>query len=350
MNSTFRPARRRVFGGLAAAGLWAACPLVGERGGGLARAQARGPARPVRIVGNQAVENATLWELMREQGYFEAFSIEPTLINAGSPEKTLEAIVNGDGDICMIAGFNGVPSAIEQGAPVKIVGSALRIPNLAVYTAARSDIRSLRDLEGKTVGIGPVNSLLHQTMVALLRKKGVAVEKVKFVVIGSNAMVFKALSSGEVDAGPADVSYTGNLAKLGVRVVEGGEMWSELPEYLYQTAFASNDAIAKKRDTLVGTMAAFARLFRFISTPESKEPYLQARSRVTKGAGMTEGETVWNFFQKQQPYATDLMVTERQIAYRQELNVSMGMQKKTLPFTQITDMSLARDALNLLRG
>lgn len=348
MNSSFRPARRRIFSGLAAAGLWAACPLVGEGGGGLARAQPRGPLRPVRIVGNQAVENATLWELMRERGYFEASGIEPTLVNVGSPEKTLEALVKGEGDICMIAGFNGVLGAIEEGAPVRIVGSALRIPNLAVYTAARSDIRSLRDLEGRTVGIGPVNSLLHQTMVALLRKKGVAVEKVKFVVIGSNAMVFKAVASGEVDAGPADVSYTGNLAKLGVRVVEGGEMWSELTEYLYQTAFATTEAIAAKRDALAGTMAAFARLFRFVCSPESKEPYRQARSRITKGAGMIEGEAVWNYFQKYQPYATDLAVSEKQIAYRQELNVSMGMQKKVLPFAQVADMSLAREALKLL--
>jgi hypothetical protein len=48
--------------------------------------------------------------------------------------------------------------------------------------------------------------------------------------------------------------------------------------------------------------------------------------------------------------ATDLVLTEENFRYVQELNVELGAQKAVLPFGQVADMSLARDALKLLKA
>ena len=56
----------------------------------------------------------------------------------------------------------------------------------------------------------------------------------------------------------------------------------------------------------------------------------------------------WSFFQKHKSFAVDLVLSEERVRYMQELNISLGVQKALIPYEQITDMSLARDALKLI--
>jgi hypothetical protein len=56
----------------------------------------------------------------------------------------------------------------------------------------------------------------------------------------------------------------------------------------------------------------------------------------------------WQFFQEQQIYAADLILSEERVRYMQELNISVGVQKRQVPYADVTDMSLARDAVKLL--
>jgi hypothetical protein len=41
-------------------------------------------------------------------------------------------------------------------------------------------------------------------------------------------------------------------------------------------------------------------------------------------------------------------LSEERVRYMQDLNISLGVQKGLLPYGQVTDMSLARDALKLI--
>jgi ABC-type nitrate/sulfonate/bicarbonate transport system substrate-binding protein len=99
-------------------------------------------------------------------------------------------------------------------------------------------------------------------MIAALRKNGVDYKKVTFVNVGSSADVFRAIAAKRVDAGPSLVDVFGEQAKYGVHAV--AELWKELPEFTYQGSYASDQAIAQKRDLLVRILAAHARLYRFI--------------------------------------------------------------------------------------
>src|SRR5438552_4067903 len=83
-----------------------------------------------------------------------------------------------EADICMISGFVGVLLAIEQGKELRLVGAAMLLPALAVYTR-NDDIRRVEHLVGRTVGVGATNGLLHILMLALLRKKGIDSSKVE---------------------------------------------------------------------------------------------------------------------------------------------------------------------------
>ena len=66
---------------------------------------------------------------------------------------------------------------------------------------------------------------------------------------------------------------------------------------------------------------------------------------ATAGA---EGATEWEFIQKHKPYASGLLLSEERVRYMQEINLTLGLQKRMLPYEQVADMTLAQDALKLM--
>lgn len=323
---------------------------VGMLGGlrpGLIRAQSRGPLQQVRIVNTSGNTAFVLQGLLESQGFLASVGLEAVHTNVSDGAQATKAVLEGTSDICMMAGFGPVLPLIENGDRLKVVGGANLLSPQAVFSA-RPEIRSIKDLEGRTVGTGAVGAALHQKMVALLRKNGVDESKVKFVNIGSTAAVFKAVVAGKVDAGPADLDVYEDQDRYGVHSLQGGDMWSELSLFANQASHTSDRAIAEKRDILVRTLAAYGRLYRFLQRPESRDPFVNGYLARSKSAQASEPLSQWNFYQKYKPYAVNLALTSEHIRYVQELNVAMGLQKAVLPFDRVADMSLARDAIKLI--
>ncbi|WP_432878626.1 ABC transporter substrate-binding protein [Kribbella sp. CA-245084] len=334
------PSRRTVLklGALASVAGLTGC---GPNGG----SAAAGDGKSVTVVNTGSNSTLVLQQLMQTQNYFGAVDLTAKTQNVSDGSKLIASLLNGSNDITLLSGFGQVLPAIEKGAKLKVVsGSGLLLAH-AVY--AKSDsIKSPEDLVGKTIGTGPVGALLHQIMVAYLGKYSIKPEQVKFVNIGSSADVFKAISAGKVDAGPSLVDVYDEQDKYGVHAV--AELWKELPEYTYQGAYTSDTAISKRRDVLVKTLAAYAKLFRYISSPDSKDAYLKAYQKAVPSSDAKEAGSLWTFAQQPGAYAVDLTLDEKRLQYMQELNVSQGVQKKVLPYDQVADMSLAADAVKML--
>jgi ABC-type nitrate/sulfonate/bicarbonate transport system substrate-binding protein len=309
------------------------------------RATAQTPRRTVNIVNTGSNSTFALQELIRQQGYLDEFGLDAKILNVGDGSKLMGALLNGGGDICLLSGFSQVFPAVERGGKLKIIAGAGLLPAHAVYSA-KPEVHTLRDLEGRYVGTGAPGALLHQLMIAALRKNGVDYKKVTFVNVGSSADVFRAVAAKRVDAGPSLVDVFGEQAKYGVHAV--AELWKELPEFTYQGSYASDQAIAQKRDLLVRTLAAHARLYRFISGPDSKDAFMRAYAAAIKQADPAQAEMQWSFAQQAGAYATGLVLSEERLHYMQELNVETGVQKSVLPFERVADMSLAQDAIKLL--
>ena len=300
----------------------------------------------VRIISNNGAENDSLDQLMRDQGFLEQTGLDPELIKVTGPAKNLEGILNNEADLCTISATNPMPNIVD-GAPAKIIGSAMKLTALSAFSA-NPEIKEMKDLVGRTVGIGPQNFLLHITMVALLRKRGIDPGKVKFVEIGSNAQVFQAVAAGKIDAGPSSVVSFYYQNKLGVHSLTDANMWTELPEYTYQFMYASDRAIAEKREAVVRTLAAYAKLFKFMQSPNSWEAYSKARTTALPKNDSDESQAVWKFMQEQKPYGTEVAIPDDRMRYMQDLHVSVGTIKAALPLEKVADMSMARDAMKLL--
>lgn len=298
----------------------------------------------VRIVNTAATFAATLQQLMKERRYLEEQGLQPTFLTVNDGSQIIGALLSGEADICTASGFSQVLPAIARGGDLELLaGSELLLLHLVF--SCRPEIRTLKDLEGRTVGTGAVGALLHSIMIAILRKNDVDTAKVKFVNIGSSADVFRAVAAKVVDAGPAELDFEGDAARYGVHALSDGNFWDGLPEYTNQASYAAQVTVRERREILVRTLAAYGKLYRYISSPQSQHAYVAARTAALGKDEHEEALREWTFFQTHQSFALDLQLSQERVRYMQALNVALGVQQSMLPYDRVADMSLAREAL-----
>lgn len=300
----------------------------------------------VNIVNTSSNSTLVLQALLEQLGYLSEFNVKTTTTNVADGTKLMGSLISTESDICILSGFSQVLPAIEKGAKLKVVAAANQLIAQALYSS-NPDIKMVEDLKGKTVGTGALGALLHQMMVALLRKHGVDPAEVQFVNIGSSAAVFKAVVAGKVDAGPAMTDVYDQQQAYGVHAV--ADFWSELPEYPYQGSYASQAAIDDKHEGLVRVLAAYGKLYRFMmDDPNAEEAFMQAYKTAVGASEEAQGRMMIKFTRDNKTYSRDLLLTEKQVDYMQDLNLEFGIQKAELPFDKIVDLSLAQEANKLL--
>ncbi len=300
----------------------------------------------ISIINTGSNDSLALQALIRDKRYFEDLNLNATTQNVSDGIKLTAAIVSGAADVGILTGFSQVFPAIENGAPLRLVGGALVKPDFAVLTG-NAQIRSIRDLEGKTIGTGAVGALIYSAMAAMLRKNNVDINKVTFVNIGSSADVFKAIAAKKVDAGPCQHDFVKLAPQFGVRMI--ADAVNEIPEFANQGSFTTEKVIAEKRDALVRTLAAYGRAYRMVNSRGAEADYVKAYVEGAGPGSEEAGRDRWTWINAVHGYDADIVLNPARIAYMQQLNVALGLQKAVLPLERVADMSLARDAVKLLR-
>ncbi|QBR01428.1 ABC transporter substrate-binding protein [Paraburkholderia pallida] len=313
--------------------------------GGLAAPYvARAAATQLTIVSNPGLENATLNALMEQQGYFRQFGVEARIVEAPGSTGPFNAIVAGSADVCMVSGYDGVLSRIEQGASVKIVGAGMKKCALTVF-ARPNGIQALPDLKGKTVAVGPKLGLLHMLMLQLLKEKDIDARQINFVNKGSNEQCYEAVVKGEADACCASISHLND--KDGLVVVSEGNVWQALPRCIFQTAYASDSALRDKHDGMVAVMAAYGALYDYLMSPAAHDAFFEARKHAQKPFDRASAQAIWDFNQAQRPYSRDLSLSADDIGYLQDMDIGLGSLKHKQSFAEVADMSAAEAAAKL---
>ena len=286
-------------------------------------------------------------ELMRRQGFFERLAVEVERTFVANGTEAVELLAAGRGDAAVQVGFGPALVAIEQGAALRVVAGANLLTVHAVYSRL-PEIRQLQDLRGRTVGVGRLGALTHQLIYAALLKQRIDPRDITFVPIGNSATIFRALLAGDVDAGFGETDVFEHQAHYGVHALEDGVLWQELPDFPNQASFATMTAISGKREGLARTLAAHALLYRFLQREDSWDEYAAAWCAALPESTVEEGRAQWSFYQRFHPFAGNLQLPESSVGYLQEINMAMGLQRRMLSFSDVADMSVSRDALELI--
>jgi ABC-type nitrate/sulfonate/bicarbonate transport system substrate-binding protein len=301
----------------------------------------------INIINTGSNDSFALQSLVKQQKYLEEFNLSATTLNVSDGIKLTAGVLSGASDIGLLTGFLQIFPAIEHGAPLKLVGCAMRAPDFMVVTG-NPNVKTLKDLEGKSVGTGAIGALVYAAMAAMLKKANVDISKVTFVNIGSSSDVFKAVAARKVDAGPCQHDFAKVAAQFNCRVI--ADAVKEIPQFTNQGSFTTDKAIAEKRDALVRALAVYGRAYRYIDSRGSKANYVKAYVDGVGGDSAAAGSDRWDWIQSVQGYETDIALSSERIMYAQQLNVALGNQKAILPLDKVADMSLARDAVKLLKS
>lgn len=295
---------------------------------------------PVNIISTAGDSATTFVELLKTQGFLDKYGLDANFVTVSDGSMIVTALLSGEADIARSSGINQTLAAIQRGAELRVVGGASLPLFLALYSA-NPDVRTLKDLEGRTVGTGAPGTLLHHITWALLRKNDVDVDRVTFVNIGSSSSVFRAVMAGTVDAGPGQNSVHDEQERYGIHSIS--EFWTDLPEYPYQAASASTTAIEQKRENLIRSLAAFKEVYDFVQRDDTHDVYVETYMRATGETDPSRPSTQWRFFNEHKPF--NIILPEDRIDYLQQLNMEAGIQRQMTPIDQIVDYSMAREAI-----
>ena len=227
--------------------LLAACGDDDDGGGGEAGEQAT-----VSVQDTAGVPSAFL-EYGVQEGFFKQRGLDVQVTPSQGGATVVPAVIAGDTDI---GGSNlvSVLLAQDKGVPVKIVAPGTFVRGdrdqdfSAIIAAGDSDIRSPKDLEGKTLAVNTLKNVAEVTAKASLAKQGVDVSSVELAEIDFPDMN-GALTQGRVDAAFQIEPFVSLAVKEGHRIVDRPYVGTK-PNLQIGCYFASEQYLSENRDVV----------------------------------------------------------------------------------------------------
>jgi NitT/TauT family transport system substrate-binding protein len=157
------------------------------------------------------------YEVARARGYFAEEGLDVKLVYTHGGNAAMQALVGRASDYAATS-FDVALQAFARGAKIIRFASTGQLPLYALATAPKTtaEIRSVNDLQSRTVGISGIGNADHILVIYLIKKAGGDPGKAHFVSIGTN--LFEALVHGQVDAGMVQEPA------LSLIIAEGGKV------------------------------------------------------------------------------------------------------------------------------
>ena len=140
--------------------------------------------------------------VMKEKGFLEKefahdkITVRWHSINSGA--KQTQAMASGDLDVSAVMNTASLLLAAGVGNDLVIVTGAAHPNNVFALVGKKGKQLNIRDLKGKTVA-GPRGTVLHQLLVAALKKEGLTMNDINFVSMDP-PKAYAALAGDSVDA------------------------------------------------------------------------------------------------------------------------------------------------------
>jgi NitT/TauT family transport system substrate-binding protein len=168
-----------------------------------------------------------------------------------------------------------------------------RLPLFAVVTApkAASQIQSIKDLEGKTVGVSALGNADHSLTIYLLKEAGADSTKVQFATMGVN--LFEALRQGQIDAGVVQEPALTLLRRAGARVLVNAMDLDDAKRYLggayeFMGVAARAKEVEQRRPEMVALTAALADSLKALRAMSGEQLTAALPKEMTTGLDLKE--------------------------------------------------------------
>jgi NitT/TauT family transport system substrate-binding protein len=151
--------------------------------------------------------------IARDNGYYRAEGLDVELILVSAPIAS-RALLSGDVTVATVGGA-GLPPLL-RGSPLKFLFTSYNRPMFWLY--AKPEIRDVKGLKNKRVGVSGIGSGPDSLMREMLRLNGLDPNRdVTVLSLGVMPMIFSGLQSGVVDAAMLSPPVTFKAEEAGFR-------------------------------------------------------------------------------------------------------------------------------------
>ena len=193
----------------------------------------------------------------QNKGFFKDEGLDADIVVMGAA-PSIAALSNGDIDFTLLTGT--VIRAAVRGLPVRLVAGLMTSSPHVVL--ARQEIKSVKDLAGKKVGLAGFGDATHVLARLILARNGVDPDKeVQFVPLGSDSGRFAALQQKLADAVVTSPPWDFEGKKMGYNILARAY---EYVNYPLSGVGVNQKSIQQNRDQTKRTIRGLIKASRFI--------------------------------------------------------------------------------------
>jgi NitT/TauT family transport system substrate-binding protein len=254
-------------------------------------AQAQG--RPVKLAYCSQLLCGVPYEVARSANLFKAHGLDVELVYTRGGNAAMQALVGGAVDYAATSLDVAIEAYVNVHADIRRFAVTGRLPLFALVTAPKTaeKIRSIKDLEGKTVAVSGLANADHALALYLLKEAGADASKVQFAAMGVNLL--EALRQGQIDAGLVQEPALTLLTKAGARVLVNAMNLEDAREFLGGTyefmgvAVRGKEATARKAE-MVQLAAALSDALKALRAMSSEQLIAALPREMTTGLDTKE--------------------------------------------------------------
>jgi NitT/TauT family transport system substrate-binding protein len=234
-------------------------------------AQAQG--RPIKLAYCSQLLCGVPYEVARSTNLFKSHGLDVELVYTRGGNAAMQALVGGAVDYAATSLDVAIEAYVNVHADIRRFAVTGRLPLFALVTAPKTaeKIRSIKDLEGKTLAVSGLANADHALALYLLKEAGADASKVQFAAMGVNLL--EALRQGQIDAGLVQEPALTLLTRAGARVLVNAMNLEDARKFLGGTyefmgvAVRGKEATARKAEMvqLAGALSDALKALRAMS-------------------------------------------------------------------------------------
>jgi NitT/TauT family transport system substrate-binding protein len=217
--------------------------------------------------------DAGVAELGQRGGIFKKHGLNLDILYTSAGPESIQAVIGGSIDVAVASGVSAAIGTFAKGAPIRIISSEMTgAPDLYWYVPAASPIRTIADMNGKTVAYSLTGSSSHASLLALIAQYHLTAKPVS---TGNIAATITQTMTGQVDVGFGAAPFGLDLVEDGkARIVASGSDVTSLRTRAVRVNLSGASTLQNKHDAIVRFMQAYNETVDWMySSPDALKVY-----------------------------------------------------------------------------
>ena len=212
-------------------------------------------------------------ELGQSAGIFKKHGLTLDVLYTQGSGETIQIVLSGSVEVGIGPGTHAVFGAFSKGAPIRMTGASFTgARDQLYYVRADSPIRSMKDADGKSIGISTSGSSSHMLALALAKHSGVNLVP---QATGNYSATLTQVMTKQVDIGFAQAPFALDAVEDGrIRLVAKGADIPEVQNQSIRAWITHASTLERRRDALKRYVTAYRETLDWLySSPDAAKAY-----------------------------------------------------------------------------